>query len=96
MLKFTPIVRLLPIKKKRRKYAVECGYHYIGPGFSKKMILNVFVFTASTIWESGKDKRNPDEFLLTLRAQLGDFGFPEEFIFDVWGIILDNRNKNTF
>ncbi|CAK8675839.1 PDZ domain-containing protein GIPC1-like [Clavelina lepadiformis] len=51
---------------------------------------------SSTIWESGKGKANPDEFITTLNDQLGDFGFPQEFIFDVWGVILDSRAANSF
>nr|XP_002123731.1 PDZ domain-containing protein GIPC1 [Ciona intestinalis] len=51
---------------------------------------------SSTIWECGKSKNNPDEFVSSLNDQLGEFGFPQEFIFDVWGVVLDMRSKNTF
>ena len=56
------------------------------------------IVLASTIWESGKDKKNPDEFISALNNQLGEFGFPHEFLFDVWGVILDAglRNQDTF
>nr|CAB3249079.1 PDZ domain-containing protein GIPC1 [Phallusia mammillata] len=46
---------------------------------------------SSTIWECGKEQKNPDDFLTALNDQLGDFAFPQEFIFDVWGVVLDTR-----
>ncbi|XP_037004030.2 PDZ domain-containing protein GIPC2 isoform X2 [Artibeus jamaicensis] len=46
---------------------------------------------ASTIFEAGKDKRNPDEFAVALDKTLGDFAFPDEFVFDAWGAIGDAR-----
>ncbi|XP_054422871.1 PDZ domain-containing protein GIPC2 isoform X1 [Pteronotus mesoamericanus] len=46
---------------------------------------------ASTIFEAGKDKRNPDEFAVALDQTLGDFAFPDEFVFDAWGAIGDAR-----
>lgn len=41
--------------------------------------------------ELGKDKQNPDEFAEALDEQLGDFAFPDEFVFDVWGSIGDAK-----
>ena len=55
----------------------------------------IFMFLASTVWECGKDKKNPEELITSLNEQLGDFGFPQEFIFDVWGIVLDARASKT-
>uniref|UniRef100_A0A670K5D3 GIPC PDZ domain containing family member 1 n=1 Tax=Podarcis muralis TaxID=64176 RepID=A0A670K5D3_PODMU len=46
---------------------------------------------AATMVELGKDKRNPDEFAESLDEQLGDFAFPDEFVFDVWGAIGDAK-----
>ncbi|KAM9005345.1 PDZ domain-containing protein GIPC2 [Sarcophilus harrisii] len=46
---------------------------------------------ATTIFEAGKDKLNPDEFAVALDEALGDFAFPDEFIFDVWGVIGDAK-----
>ncbi|XP_070261554.1 PDZ domain-containing protein GIPC2 [Myotis yumanensis] len=46
---------------------------------------------ATTIFEAGKDKRNPDEFAVALDKTLGDFAFPDEFVFDVWGAVGDAR-----
>ncbi|KAF6306283.1 GIPC PDZ domain containing family member 1 [Rhinolophus ferrumequinum] len=40
---------------------------------------------AATMVELGKDKRNPDELAEALDERLGDFAFPDEFVFDVWG-----------
>nr|XP_044994385.1 PDZ domain-containing protein GIPC2 isoform X2 [Jaculus jaculus] len=47
---------------------------------------------ATTMFEAGKDKRNPDEFAVALDETLGDFAFPDEFVFDVWGAIGDARH----
>uniref|UniRef100_A0A3B3SSM4 GIPC PDZ domain containing family, member 1 n=1 Tax=Paramormyrops kingsleyae TaxID=1676925 RepID=A0A3B3SSM4_9TELE len=46
---------------------------------------------AATMVEVGKDKRNPDEFAEALDETLGDFAFPDEFVFDVWGAIGDAK-----
>ncbi|KAJ8409405.1 hypothetical protein AAFF_G00228060 [Aldrovandia affinis] len=37
---------------------------------------------ATTIVEAGKDKQNPDQFAEALDAVLGDFGFPDMFLFE--------------
>ncbi|XP_008846855.1 PDZ domain-containing protein GIPC2 [Nannospalax galili] len=47
---------------------------------------------ATTMYEAGKDKNNPDEFAVALDETLGDFAFPDEFVFDVWGAIGDAKN----
>ncbi|MBN3280937.1 GIPC1 protein, partial [Polyodon spathula] len=46
---------------------------------------------AATMVEVGKDKQNPDEFAMALDEALGDFAFPDEFVFDVWGAIGDAK-----
>lgn len=46
---------------------------------------------AATMVEIGKDKHNPDEFAEALDEKLGDFAFPDEFVFDVWGAIGDAK-----
>ncbi|XP_043940482.1 PDZ domain-containing protein GIPC1 [Protopterus annectens] len=46
---------------------------------------------AENMVELGKDKKNPDEFAQALDESLGDFGFPDEFVFDVWGAIGDAK-----
>ncbi|XP_069334214.1 PDZ domain-containing protein GIPC2 [Eulemur rufifrons] len=46
---------------------------------------------ATTMFEAGKDKGNPDEFCTALNETLGDFAFPDEFVFDLWGAIGDAR-----
>ncbi|XP_029440714.1 PDZ domain-containing protein GIPC1 [Rhinatrema bivittatum] len=46
---------------------------------------------AATMVELGKDKKNPDEFAEALDEKLGDFAFPDEFVFDVWGAIGDAK-----
>lgn len=42
--------------------------------------------------EAGKDKKNPDDFAEALDSVLGDFAFPDVFLFDVWGAIGDVKN----
>lgn len=46
---------------------------------------------AATMVEVGRDKKNPDEFAMSLDQALGDFAFPDEFVFDVWGAIGDAK-----
>ncbi|KFQ65983.1 PDZ domain-containing protein GIPC1, partial [Pelecanus crispus] len=46
---------------------------------------------AATMVETGRDKKNPDEFAVALDEILGDFAFPDEFVFDVWGAIGDAK-----
>ncbi|XP_045878914.1 PDZ domain-containing protein GIPC2 [Meles meles] len=48
---------------------------------------------ATTMFEAGKDKGNPDEFAVALDETLGDFAFPDEFVFDVWGVIGDAKRE---
>lgn len=48
---------------------------------------------AKTIWECGKNKNNPDQLLAALDSEVGEFGFPQDFIFDVWGVVTDTRMK---
>ncbi|ELW68052.1 PDZ domain-containing protein GIPC2, partial [Tupaia chinensis] len=44
---------------------------------------------ATTMFDTGEDKGNPDEFAVALDETLGDFAFPDEFVFNVWGAISD-------
>ncbi|XP_069783486.1 PDZ domain-containing protein GIPC1-like [Narcine bancroftii] len=46
---------------------------------------------AATMVDLGKNRRNPDEFAHALDEDLGDFAFPDEFVFDVWGAIGDAK-----
>uniref|UniRef100_A0A3Q3XBH6 PDZ domain-containing protein n=1 Tax=Mola mola TaxID=94237 RepID=A0A3Q3XBH6_MOLML len=48
---------------------------------------------AATMVEVGRDKKNPDEFAMALDETLGDFAFPDEFVFDVWGAIGDAKQE---
>lgn len=51
-----------------------------------------FVFAATTIVEAAKDKQNPDDFAEALDSVLGDFAFPDVFLFDIWGALADVKN----
>lgn len=72
---------------------------------SEKKILKIYVpptplsptsspsfYAATTIVEAGKDKKNPDDFAEALDSVLGDFAFPDVFLFDVWGALGDVKN----
>lgn len=56
------------------------------------LLLCPLLFAATTIVEAGKDKKNPDDFAEALDSVLGDFAFPDVFLFDVWGAIGDVKN----
>ncbi|XP_023064687.1 PDZ domain-containing protein GIPC2 isoform X4 [Piliocolobus tephrosceles] len=60
--------------------------------FTMKLIEPKKAF-ATTMFEAGKDKVNPDEFAVALDGTLGDFAFPDEFVFDVWGVIGDAKRR---
>ncbi|XP_069863472.1 PDZ domain-containing protein GIPC2 [Dipodomys merriami] len=49
---------------------------------------------ATTMFEAGKDKSNPDEFAVAVDETLGDFAFPDEFVFDVWEAIGDAKRDD--
>jgi hypothetical protein len=48
---------------------------------------------AQTIWELGRNYVNPHEFCVAVnQSEIADFGFSEDFIFDLWGAISDARD----
>lgn len=48
---------------------------------------------AQTIWELGRNYTNPHEFCEVIsQSEISDFGFSEDFIFDLWGAINDARS----
>ncbi|XP_018417706.1 PREDICTED: PDZ domain-containing protein GIPC3 [Nanorana parkeri] len=42
---------------------------------------------ATTVVETAKEKRSPEEFGIALDNLLGEFAFPAEFVLEVWGAI---------
>ncbi|XP_055979746.1 PDZ domain-containing protein GIPC2 [Sorex fumeus] len=46
---------------------------------------------ATTMFEAGNGKGNSEEFSVEINKTLGEFAFPEEFVFDVWGAISDAK-----
>ena len=38
-----------------------------------------------------KNKENPSDFAITLDEEYADFQFPDDFIFDLWGVISDAK-----
>ncbi|XP_071438029.1 LOW QUALITY PROTEIN: PDZ domain-containing protein GIPC1-like [Pithys albifrons albifrons] len=50
---------------------------------------------AATMVELGRDAACPDALAEALDSQLGDFAFPDEFVFDVWGAIGDAKTRDA-
>jgi len=46
---------------------------------------------ANTLIDLGKNLENPSDYATAVDAQLGDFEFPDEFVFDIWGAINDAK-----
>jgi len=47
---------------------------------------------AQTIWEIGRNYLNPHEFCEKINeSEIADFGFSEDFVFDLWGAINDAK-----
>ncbi|XP_045157890.1 PDZ domain-containing protein GIPC1-like [Mercenaria mercenaria] len=48
---------------------------------------------AHQIWDAGKDKDNPHDFTLVIdNSDLAEFGFTDDFVFDLWGAISDAKS----
>ncbi|XP_076331195.1 PDZ domain-containing protein GIPC1-like [Tachypleus tridentatus] len=48
---------------------------------------------ATQIWELGHDKENPSQFVTAVdNSDLEEFGFTDNFIFDLWGAISDAKS----
>ncbi|TRY60360.1 hypothetical protein DNTS_025774 [Danionella cerebrum] len=47
---------------------------------------------ATTIVEAGRNKKSADDFAESLDSVLGDFGFPDVFLFDVWTALEDVKS----
>lgn len=46
---------------------------------------------ANTLLDLGKKLENPSDYAIAIDDQLGDFAFPDDFIFDIWGVITDAK-----
>eukprot|EP00794_Sanderia_malayensis_P007767 gene7767-8613_t len=46
---------------------------------------------ANTLLDLGKNMDNPSQYASAVEEQLGDFGFPDDFIFDLWGAFSDAK-----
>jgi hypothetical protein len=42
--------------------------------------------------ELSKNKGNPSDFAVSLDESFAEFQFPDDFIFDMWGVINDAKN----
>lgn len=49
-------------------------------------------FLADSLVELSKNKTNPSEFTAAVEANFGEFEFPDDFVFDIWGMIDDSKN----
>ncbi|XP_065834103.1 PDZ domain-containing protein GIPC2-like [Oscarella lobularis] len=49
---------------------------------------------SKTLIDSARDKKNIDEFACAVDEGLADFEFPDEFLYDIWGILTDLRPAN--
>lgn len=48
---------------------------------------------AQQIWEAGREKDNPHDFAVVIdTSDLADFGFTDDFVFDLWGAISDAKS----
>lgn len=48
---------------------------------------------AQQIWEVGRTKDNPHDFAVAIdNSDLGEFGFTDDFVFDLWGAISDAKS----
>ena len=52
----------------------------------------LFLLAAQTIWELGKDLDSPHTFAVAIDQTMGDFSFPDELVFDFWGVITDAKS----
>lgn len=68
--------------------SVTCGGNWL---LQSRTHISAPPSPAATMVEVGRDKKNPDEFAMALDETLGDFAFPDEFVFDVWGAIGDAK-----
>lgn len=59
------------------------------------MTPRISLFSAQTIWDIGRNKINPSEFVEELDQQMGGFGFDDATVFDFWGAISDAKRGKT-
>lgn len=55
------------------------------------LLFILFSLAANTLLDLGKNLDNPSEYAIAVDNQLGDFAFPDDFIFDIWGSINDGK-----
>lgn len=47
---------------------------------------------ANEIWDLGQQKANPHDFVIAIdNSDLKEFGFSDDFIFDLWGAVSDAK-----
>lgn len=59
---------------------------------SEKSTIHERLFLADSLVELSKNKTNPSEFTMAVEANFGEFQFPDDFVFDIWGMIDDAKN----
>lgn len=51
---------------------------------------------ATQIWETGSTHGNPHDFVMAIGdSDLQIFGFNEDLLFDLWGVINDSKTGQT-
>ena len=55
--------------------------------------VSFFFFTsAETLVTKSKTLTNPSDFAVAVDEEFGDFQFPDDFIFDIWGAVSDSKS----
>jgi hypothetical protein len=54
--------------------------------------MDFFSLLADSLVELSKNKTNPSAFTAAVETNFGEFQFPDDFIFDIWGMIDDAKN----
>ena len=55
-------------------------------------VYSFILCAAETLVEKGKIMGNPSDFAMAIDEEFGDFEFPDDFIFDIWGAVTDVKS----
>ena len=53
--------------------------------------VSFFFTSAETLVTKSKTLNNPSDFAVAVDEEFGDFQFPDDFIFDIWGAVSDSK-----
>ena len=54
--------------------------------------VSFFFTSAETLVTKSKTLNNPSDFAVAVDEEFGDFQFPDDFIFDIWGAVSDSKS----